>query len=285
MNATHSNSEDVRSAGPRAEILITDLHKSFGANYALRGVDLTIRRNAIVAIVGGSGCGKTVLLNHILGLLAPDQGRVQVTDHDQDGDPLVDLAALNPNQLDRIHTHWGVVFQNNALFSGSVYDNIELCLSEIKNMETKEIRRIARRVLDAVALPTDDDFLDRDTYDLSGGMAKRLAVARALAMKPQVIFYDEPTTGLDPVSAAQIHDLIVSTHVEFQQAGGDRTTLIITHDKDLLYRLHPRTVMLHDGRVFFDGPLKEFEKSTSPHIRPYFDTMPILHQGIKPDDS
>lgn len=275
---------DAQAGQPPTEIVIEGLHKSFDGNHILKGIDLDIRRNSIVAIVGGSGCGKTVLLNHILGLMDIDKGSVRVADHDREGSPLVNLASLNENQIDHIHMHWGVVFQNNALFSGSVYENIELWLSEVRNMEDGDIRSIARTVLDAVALPSDDDFLDRDVYDLSGGMAKRLAVARALAMKPMVIFYDEPTTGLDPTSAAQVHDLIVSTHVEFREAGHDRTTVIITHDKDLLNRLRPRTVMLHEGRVFFDGPLEEFEKSQSPHIRPYFDIMPILQQGVKPSE-
>ncbi|MBL6932495.1 MAG: ATP-binding cassette domain-containing protein [Rhodospirillales bacterium] len=265
-----------------AEILIEGLHKSFDGHPVLRGVDLDIRRNAIVAIVGGSGCGKTVLLNHILGLLEPDQGRIQVADHDKEGEPLVDLADLDENQMAHIHMHWGVVFQKNALFSGSVYDNIALWLSEVRNMEAEKIEPIARRVLDAVSLSSDDDFLDLDVHDLSGGMAKRLALARALAMKPQVIFYDEPTTGLDPTSAAQVHDLIVNTHEEFIGDGHDRTTLIITHDKDLLNRMRPRTVMMHEGKVFFDGSLEEFESSKSPYIRPYFDIMPILHGGRKP---
>ncbi len=273
----------MKTTETSTEILIEGLHKSFDGNPVLRGIDLDIPRNAIVAIVGGSGCGKTVLLNTILGLLEPDQGRVQVADHDRQGQPLIDLAGLEPNQLDRIHMHWGVVFQNNALFSGSVYDNIALWLSEVKDMREDAIGPIAHKVLDAVSLPSDDDFLNRDVHDLSGGMAKRLAVARALAMKPLAIFYDEPTTGLDPTSAAQIHDLIVATHGELKEAGNDRTTVIITHDKDLLNRLRPRTIMMHQGQIFFDGPLEEFKKSDSPYIRPYFDIMPILHQGMKPD--
>ena len=151
-------------------------------------------------------------------------------------------------------------------------------------MEDDEIGPIAQTVLDAVALPSEVSFLDQDVHDLSGGMAKRLAVARALAMKPQVIFYDEPTTGLDPTSAAQIHDLIVTTHDAFREVDHNRTTLIITHDKDLLNRLRPRTVMMHDGEVYFDGPMEEYERSESPYIRPYFDLMPILNQGFKPTE-
>jgi len=268
-----------------AEFLIEGLFKAFGANQVLRGVDLDIRQGELVAVVGGSGCGKTVLLNHILGQMDADQGRVQVADHgrlDENGVAvLVDLTRLNTAEIDALHTHWGVVFQMNALFSGTVLDNIHVWLDEIKHLGDAEIQTIARRVLAAVALRTDEEFLNMDVNELSGGMSKRLAVARALSMDPSVIFYDEPTTGLDPTSAGQIQDLILKTHEEAQNAGRPRTTFIITHDKDLLNRLEPRTVMLHEGQVFFDGPFQDFAKSTSPVIRPYFELMPVLHMGAK----
>ena len=260
------------------EIRVEGLCRAFDDHHVLRGVDLEIHRGEVVAVVGGSGCGKTVLLNHILGLLSPDAGRVLVADHGPPGTPLVDPSLLNDAELDTIHTHWGVVFQNNALFSGTVYDNISLWLEEVKELGDDAITPIARSVLTAVALPIDDDFLNTDTNDLSGGMAKRLAVARALSMEPNVIFYDEPTTGLDPSSALQIQDLILTTHFDRKTGDSERTTVIITHDKDLLGRLQPRTVMLHEGRVSFDGPFREFESSGSPLIRPYFDLMPVLHE-------
>jgi len=262
------------------EIRVEDLHKAFDDNKVLRGVDLTIRRHDIVAVVGGSGCGKTVLLNHILRQLIPDKGRVLVTDHELPGEPLVDVSGLDEAEFDRVCTHWGVVFQRNALFSGTVYLNIALWLQEVKNLEEAEIGPIARSVLNSVGLPSDEDFLELAVSDLSGGMAKRLALARALAMDPMVVFYDEPTTGLDPTSTAQIHDLIIATHFEAGPASRERTTVMITHDKDLLVRLRPRIVMLHDGVVYFDGPLDAFEKSSSPIIRPYFDVMPALHKRL-----
>jgi len=265
-------------AGLAVEIRVEGLCKAFDDHYVLRGIDLEIRRGEVVAVVGGSGCGKTVLLNHILGLLSPDAGRVLVADNERPGTPLVDPSLIDDAELDTIHTHWGVVFQNNALFSGTVYDNISLWLEEVKELGDDAINPIARSVLTAVALPTNDDFLNTDTNDLSGGMAKRLAVARALSMEPNVIFYDEPTTGLDPSSAIQIQDLILTTHFNRETGGSGRTTVIITHDKDLLGRLQPRTVMLHEGRVSFDSSFREFEASDSPLIRPYFDLMPVLHE-------
>lgn len=270
-------SETGGKGGAAVEILIEGLEKAFDEP-VLTGVDLAIGRGDVLAIVGGSGCGKTVLLNHILGQLAPDAGRVLVTDHEAAGVPLVDLAEIDADALDRIHMHWGVVFQRNALFSGTVLDNIALWLREVKNLDDAAITATARTALTAVGLPSDDGFLADDTDSLSGGMAKRLAVARALSMNPVVIFYDEPTTGLDPTSAAHIHDLIHATHEEARPGQPERTTVIITHDKDLLRRLEPRTVLLHDGKVFFDGTLQAFEASDSPIIRPYFDLMPVLHK-------
>ncbi|MGR8918417.1 MAG: ABC transporter ATP-binding protein [Gammaproteobacteria bacterium] len=267
------------AADARVEIGIHDLHKAFGAKQVLRGVELEIREGDTIAIVGGSGCGKTVLLDHVLGKLTADHGAIEVIDHDAPGEPLRRLAEIGEFEIDRIHRHWGVVFQRNALFSGTVYDNIALWLKDVRGMADPAIRAIAERVLAEVGLRTDDDFLAIDHHELSGGMAKRLAVARALAMDPLVLFYDEPTTGLDPTTASRMQDLIYATHNAIMPTGRERTTVIVTHDKDLLTRLRPRTVMLHEGRVFFDGPFDAFECDDSAIIRPYFELMPILNTG------
>lgn len=260
------------------EIRIEDLHKSFAGRAVLRGVDLDVRRGDVLALVGRSGCGKSVLLNLVLGLLRPDRGRILVADRDLAGTPPRERSSLPRKDQDRIYAHWGVVFQRNALFTGSVYDNLALGLREVRGQKDREIRPIAQAALASVGLPADKAFLDCPHEELSGGMAKRLAVARAIATDPDVVFYDEPTTGLDPVSAAQIHELILRTHWTFQSASGGRTSVIVTHDKDLLHRLRPRTVMLHDGRVCFDGAFEDFEASRSAIIRPYFEVMPLLNR-------
>lgn len=256
------------------EIRIENLHKAFDGRPVLQGVSLDIRAGSFIALVGGSGCGKTVLLSHILGLLKPDGGRVWVTRKGQ----LTDLATLDDQQLDELHTHWGVVFQRNALFSGTVLDNIALWLKEVRHLEEGDITAIARKVLGAVSLPGTREFLDLRVDNLSGGMAKRIAIARSLSMKPHCLFFDEPTTGLDPVNAMQIQDLLLSTHIDQDAGGRHRTTIIVTHDKDLLVRLKPQVVMLHEGKVSFNGPFEDFMASDSPIIRPYFDLMPVLHQ-------
>jgi phospholipid/cholesterol/gamma-HCH transport system ATP-binding protein len=260
------------------EIRAEALCKAFGSHVVLDGVDLTVQRTDVVAVVGGSGCGKTVLLNLILGLLTPDTGGILVADHASAGAPLRDTAELGVRALERLHGHWGVVFQRNALFSASVLDNIGLWLRETRGLAEPEIRALAATALGAVGLPCSDEFLAQPSERLSGGMAKRLAVARALAMDPAVIFYDEPTTGLDPVSASQIHELIQTTHLRPAHDGSAHTSFIITHDKDLLARLQPRVVMLHEGHVLFDGQYDDFRGARHPAITPYFDLMPQLHQ-------
>jgi phospholipid/cholesterol/gamma-HCH transport system ATP-binding protein len=178
--------------------------------------------------------------------------------------------------MDQLRIHWAVVFQGNGLFSGTVEYNISLALEFVKGMDEKEAHERSRRAVEAVGL-NPDEILGLEREELSGGMAKRVAIARALALKPLLIFYDEPTTGLDPHYAELIQDLIFQTH---QKEVGEvrRTSLIITHDKDLLRRLRPRVVMLHDGVVFFDGTYESFQQSDSPVIRPYFDAMPGLQK-------
>ncbi|MEM7227646.1 MAG: ATP-binding cassette domain-containing protein [Planctomycetota bacterium] len=246
----------------------------------LEHVDLTIRRGEVVAVVGASGCGKSVFMHILIGLMDVDAGRIEIANHALEETPLQDIGDLDDHSMDQIRRHWAVVFQRNALVSGTVADNLSLWLREVDGIPEPEIEARTIAALRAVGLDP-DEVMHRDRDKLSGGMAKRVAVARAIARQPALFFYDEPTTGLDPEHARQIHGLIRTTH-EDDQVPVARTTLIIKHDKDLLYRLRPRIAMLHEGRIFFDGSYEAFSESDSPVIRPYFDLMPVLHQRSIP---
>jgi phospholipid/cholesterol/gamma-HCH transport system ATP-binding protein len=242
----------------------------------LQGIDLEVRPGEVVAIVGGSGSGKTVLLHCLTALLAYDEGSVLVADHSRPDAPLVDLARLAPEELDAVRLAWSVVFQRNALFGDTVYENCALWLRNHTSLSEPEIGDRIRRGLAAAGLRV-EDVLFKQRDELSGGMAKRVAVVRALVSDPVVLFYDEPTTGLDPVNAAHLHDLIWETHRQTPASGARRTSVIVTHDRDLLRRLAPRVVMLHDGRACFDGTYEDFGSSAIAPVQEYLRTMPALH--------
>jgi phospholipid/cholesterol/gamma-HCH transport system ATP-binding protein len=262
------------------EIRIESLYKSFGSRRVLDDITLEVHRGEMIAIVGGSGNGKSTLLRLIIGLDRPDRGRVLVANHESVGSPLVDLSTLNATGMQSLERHWAVVFQNNALLSGrTVGYNIALPLQEVQDLDESTIRRKVSEVVREVALDPDKD-LDLSIDQLSGGMAKRVAIARALALDPILLLYDEPTTGLDPEVAGQIQHLMGSVHHSKGASGLARTTLVITHDKDLLYRLEPRIIMLDAGRILFDGTYEAFSHSNSPVIRPYFELMPKLHERL-----
>lgn len=266
---------------PSVEIRIENLYKSFGSHHVLDGINLEVHRGEMIAIVGGSGSGKTTLLRHIIGLNQPDRGRVLLADHESEGSVLVDLATLDAAGMARLQRHWGVVFQDNALLLGqTVGYNIALPLREVQGLDESTIHSKQYEAVREVALDPNKD-MDLTIDQLSGGMAKRVAIARALALDPILLLYDEPTTGLDPQIAAQIQDLIGSVHQRTTLSGLARTSLLITHDKDMLYRLEPRIIMLGAGRILFDGTYETFRHSNSPAIQPYFKLMPKLHQRLE----
>jgi phospholipid/cholesterol/gamma-HCH transport system ATP-binding protein len=266
---------------PTPEIRTEDLHKSFAGKPVLNGINIQINSGEIVAIVGSSGGGKSTLLRHFTGHFQPDQGKVLIADHESQGSPLVDLATLDKTGMEQLERHWAVVFQQNGLLSGTTYYNIALPLQAVQNLDEDVIRQRVNQMMAAVGLDTQDE--DRQVDELSGGMAKRVAIARALAIDPILLLYDEPTTGLDPSRSYQIQDLIQSAHERRTAAGFIRTTVLITHDKELLIRLQPRIAMLDAGRIIFDGTYENFEHSDLPAIQPYIKLMPALHLGLKPE--
>lgn len=266
--------DDARS--PACELRAEGVRKAFGPKVVLDRIDLSINQGEIVALVGGSGTGKTVLLDHLTGLMRPDDGRVLAANHARPGAPLVNLAELDFDELDDVRLHWSIVFQRNALFSGSVYENVALWLREHTPLHEDQI---AQRVKDSLAAVSLDvaDVLKKDRDSLSGGMAKRVAIARAIAVDPVVTFYDEPTTGLDPVVTNHVIELIWNLHHRPRADHAPRTTIIVTHDRELLRRIAPRVVMLSAGRIVFDGSYPAFTHTDVPQAVEYLAQMPVLN--------
>lgn len=257
------------------EIVVDGICKSFGSHVVLHDICMRINTGELLVIVGESGCGKSVLLDIITGMIDSDAGRILVADHDQPGAPLVNFSALGEAERAHIRRHWGEVFQRNALYGGTVRENIALWFTENTDWPAEQIEERIRHSLAAVNLDV-DDVIGKSRQSLSGGMAKRVAIARAIASDPLVMFYDEPTSGLDPVTSTHIQDLIWRTHGQKSPQGIPRTTIIVSHDRELLRRLTPRVIMLHETGVRFDGTFGDFESSTDPIVLRYLARMPAL---------
>jgi phospholipid/cholesterol/gamma-HCH transport system ATP-binding protein len=235
-------------------IQIQDLHKSFDGAEVLRGVDFEIHDGETLVIIGRSGGGKSVLLKHLCGLLRPDAGRVIV-----DG---VDIDPLSESELTPIRKKFGVLFQGGALFdSMTVFENVAFPLREERKLEEPEITRRVEQALTVVDLLK---AKDKKPAELSGGMRKRAALARACVANPKYILYDEPTTGLDPVLADHINDLVLQTRDQLHV-----TSLAVTHDMTSAYKIADRIAMLHDGRIHAVGTPKEIQATTDPIVRQF----------------
>ncbi|MEO0292663.1 MAG: ATP-binding cassette domain-containing protein [candidate division WOR-3 bacterium] len=220
-------------------IEVKNVWKSFERNEVLRGVSINIDKGETVAIVGSSGCGKTVLLKHILGLLQPDKGEVWV-----------DGININENlsHLFEIRKKFGMVFQSSALFDSlTVLENVIIGIREhFPKMDIKKMEEIGREKLALVGL-TEESF-DKKPQELSGGMKKRVAIARAISLDPDYIIYDEPTTGLDPIMCDKMNNLMI--HLK-EQLG--KTTIMVTHDLHSAFKVADRIAMLSEGKIVFDG--------------------------------
>lgn len=235
-------------------IRIKGLWKSFGDNKVLKGLNLDIETGETIVVIGQSGCGKSVLMKTIVGLLIPDDGEIEIEN--------VSLKNISRKRLLEIRKKIGMVFQSSALFdSFSVWENVGLGLIEHSKMSQDEIMRIAREKLKLVGL---SDIEDMYPAELSGGMKKRVGIARAIAMNPQFVLYDEPTTGLDPIIADRINNLIIELQKEL-----NITTVAVTHDIISAYKIADRIAMLYDGEIIFDGTPKEVQNTDNPYVQQF----------------
>lgn len=226
--------------------------KSFGDKAVLNGVDMTIQSGESLVIIGQSGCGKSVFLKHLVGLMDPDSGEIIV-----DGDQ---ISHAKRADVYRIRMKFGVLFQSAALFdSMTVAQNIGLGLVEHTTMTKREIETRVAECLDMVSLSGIQKLYPSE---LSGGMRKRVGLARAISMKPQYILYDEPTTGLDPITADSINDLIIRMQEELKV-----TSIIVTHDMVSAFKIADRIVMLHLGRVIFSGNEQQIKTESIDIVR------------------
>ena len=243
-------------------IQISDLHKSFRDKPVLRGVNLTIPTGETMVIIGPSGCGKSVMLKHIVGLLTADEGTVEI-----DGQ---DVAKLREKDLFALRRRFGFLFQSAALFdSMTVLENVALGIVEHGETDRQKIARIVGEKLEMVGLPGTESL---KPAELSGGMRKRVGLARALAQDPEYIFYDEPTTGLDPIMSDQIDELVAGITRKIQV-----TSVVVTHDMFTVERVAHTVAMMHEGKIYFRGTPEELQASRDPIVRAFIERYTPNH--------
>jgi phospholipid/cholesterol/gamma-HCH transport system ATP-binding protein len=244
-------------------VQIRNLHRHFGSQHVLKGVNLDIPQGQTTVIIGGSGCGKSVMLKHLIGLMSPDSGEILINGRN--------IFDLNQNEIKQVRTKMGMLFQDAALFdSMNVYENIAFPLREHTEFGEEKIAQLVAEKLKAVGL---SGIEAKTPSQLSGGMRKRVGLARAIVLNPDIILYDEPTTGLDPVMSRAIDDLIVETQ---NSLGG--TTIIISHDIRATLRIANKVAMLHDGRIVAEGTPQEILHSSNPIVRAF------IRPGIEGDE-
>lgn len=237
------------------KIKISNLHKAFGKKVVLDGIDLELNKGESLVVIGGSGTGKSVLIKCIQGLLTPDSGSIEI-----DGEETV---GADRRTQDALHSKMGMLFQGGALFDSlTVWENVAFGLLENQKMPRKKAKTEAVRVLRQVGLAP--DVADLYPSEISGGMQKRVSLARAIATKPEIIFFDEPTTGLDPIMADVINDLIIES-----ARGLGATALTITHDMASARKIADRIAMLYKGKIIWQGTVKELEKTDNPYVKQF----------------
>lgn len=241
-------------------VRINDLHKNFGAQKVLDGIDLAIETGKITVIIGKSGGGKSVLLKHIIGLIKPDSGEIWV-----DG---TEITGLEEKKLNEVRKKFGMLFQEAALFdSMNVYDNVAFPLREVVRIGEREIDRIVEERLKQVGLL---GFANKMPGELSGGMRKRVGLARALVLDPEIILFDEPTSALDPIISLTILDLIKETQTRLK-----KTYIVISHDILGMFRIADRVAMLYDGKIIEYGTPHEVRKSDREEMQEFLKATKI----------
>jgi phospholipid/cholesterol/gamma-HCH transport system ATP-binding protein len=239
-------------------IEVQNVHKSFGSNHVLKNFSLNVNAGENVAILGKSGSGKSVLIKCIINLMAPDHGKIKVLG--------VDIGQLSPEELDSMRARVGFLFQSNALYdSMTVRENLEFPLRRhwIKEQREKGAEKAVMEALQDVGL---EHTVDMMPAELSGGMRKRIALARTLILKPEIILYDEPTTGLDPITAREISQLIVKVQTKY-----NASSMIISHDMNCINITANSVVMLIDGKCYAQNTYENLRSSTDPKIREFFE--------------
>jgi len=233
-------------------IEVVDLYKSFGSNQVLRGVNLAVEEGSTCVIMGASGSGKTVLMKHLIGLLKPERGQVLVEDED--------IVPMGPEQLALVRRKFGMVFQGSALFdSMTVFENVSFPLREHTKMTEAEMRDAVRHRLQIVGL---NGIEDKYPADLSGGMRKRVGLARAIVLDPKIVLYDEPTTGLDPITTDYVDQMIIDA----KRALGV-TSVVISHDVASSFKVGDTIAFLTDGKIVAQLPPKKLRQSQHPAVK------------------
>ncbi len=247
---------------------IRDLHRDFNGLKVLKGVNLVIEKGETLVIIGRSGCGKSVLLKHIIGILQPDSGQIIV-----DG---VDITKLDEKGMFEYRKKFGMLFQGAALFDSiTIRDNVAFGLEEHTRLPKEEIDLRVREYLGLIGL---DKIEEKKPAELSGGMRKRVGLARAIAMNPEIILYDEPTTGVDPIMGDIINDLILKLHDQLKV-----TSIAVTHDMVSANKIADRIAMLYNGKIIIAGSPEEVRESTDPVVQQFISgnaVGPIGHSDV-----
>ena len=254
-----------------AKIVLKDVHKRFGPKVVLDGVDLEVPRGSSLVVIGGSGTGKSVMLKCVLGLLKPDQGRIEV-----DGK---NVLSMNASEREENLRKFGMLFQGGALFDSlAVWENVAFGLIQAQKMKRRQAKEIAIEMLGKVGLGA--EVGDLSPAELSGGMQKRVGLARAIATSPEIIFFDEPTTGLDPIMADVINELIVE---RVKDLGA--TALSITHDMASARKIADYIAMIYKGKIIWSGPKSDIDRSGNPYVEQFIHGRaegPISMDILKP---